>query len=138
MTVDLTQPAAQIATLVARVRDDQLDDPTPCPEMSVAGLLAHLAGLAQAFTDAATKVSGPTTGTPPQPGTTAPEDWRTLIPARLEALVAAWSQPPAWEGETTVGGATMPATASGVSAAKVVATIDVPASHHGSCRPLRK
>ena len=34
--------------------------------------------------------------------------------------------------------ATMPATASGVSAANVVATIDVPASHHGSWRPLRK
>ena len=34
--------------------------------------------------------------------------------------------------------ATSPATASGVSAAKVVATIDVPASHHGSERPETK
>ena len=34
--------------------------------------------------------------------------------------------------------ATMPATASGVSAANVVATIDVPASHQGSSRPARK
>ena len=34
--------------------------------------------------------------------------------------------------------ATSPATASGVSAANVVATIDVPASHHGRLRPLRK
>ena len=34
--------------------------------------------------------------------------------------------------------ATMPVTASGVSAAKVVATIDVPASHHGTLRPERK
>ena len=34
--------------------------------------------------------------------------------------------------------ATMPVTASGVSAAKVVATIDVPASHHGILRPERK
>src|SRR6185503_16059301 len=33
---------------------------------------------------------------------------------------------------------TKPATASGVSAAKVVATIEVPASHHGRLRPLRK
>jgi hypothetical protein len=31
-----------------------------------------------------------------------------------------------------------PVTTSGVSAAKVVATIDVPASHHGSVRPERK
>ena len=32
----------------------------------------------------------------------------------------------------------MPVTASGVSAAKVVATIEVPASHHGTSRPERK
>jgi hypothetical protein len=31
-----------------------------------------------------------------------------------------------------------PVTASGVSAANVVATIDVPASHHGTERPDRK
>ena len=34
--------------------------------------------------------------------------------------------------------ATMPVTARGVSAAKVVATIDVPAIHQGSVRPDRK
>ena len=34
--------------------------------------------------------------------------------------------------------ATKPVTASGVSTAKVVATIDVPASHHGALRPERK
>ena len=34
--------------------------------------------------------------------------------------------------------ATMPVTASGVSAANVVATIEVPASHHGTSRPERK
>jgi hypothetical protein len=34
--------------------------------------------------------------------------------------------------------ATRPVTTSGVSAAKVVATIDVPASHHGTLRPDRK
>jgi hypothetical protein len=34
--------------------------------------------------------------------------------------------------------ATNPVTARGVSAANVVATIDVPASHHGALRPERK
>ncbi len=34
--------------------------------------------------------------------------------------------------------ATMPVTASGVSAAKVVATMEVPASHQGRDRPERK
>ena len=33
---------------------------------------------------------------------------------------------------------TIPATKLGVSVAKVVATIDVPKSHHGIVRPLRK
>ena len=111
MTLDLTHPAEQVATLVAGVTDDQLDAPTPCPEMTVGTLLAHLAALAQAFTDAAAKVSGPTTSTPPTAAVPVlPDDWRTVIPARLEALVAAWQQPEAWEGETTAGGVTMPAT----------------------------
>ncbi len=110
MTLDLTQPAEQIATLVAGVTDDQLDAPTPCPEMTVGTLLAHLAALAQAFTDAAAKVTGPTTSTPPTAAVPVlPDDWRTVIPARLEALVAAWQQPEVWQGETTVGGVTMPA-----------------------------
>ncbi len=34
--------------------------------------------------------------------------------------------------------ATRPVTTSGVSAANVVATIEVPASHHGTLRPERK
>ena len=34
--------------------------------------------------------------------------------------------------------ATRPVTTSGVSAANVVATIDAPASHHGTCRPEMK
>jgi hypothetical protein len=34
--------------------------------------------------------------------------------------------------------ATKPVTASGVSAAKVVATIEVPASHQGTLRPDKK
>ena len=34
--------------------------------------------------------------------------------------------------------ATIPVTASGVSAANVVATMEVPANHHGTLRPDRK
>lgn len=110
MSVDLTHPAEQLATLVAAVRDDQLDDPTPCPQMPVRILLAHVAGLAQAFTDAAGKVTGPTTSTPPDPSQmTLPVDWRTSIPALLQQLVTAWADPAAWQGETTAGGVTMPA-----------------------------
>jgi uncharacterized protein (TIGR03086 family) len=109
-TLDLTHPAEQISRMVAGVRDDQLDGPTPCEGRSVGTLLAHIAGLALAFTDAAAKVVGPTTTTPPgSVDPVLPDDWRTLIPARLETLVAAWRDPAAWQGEATAGGVTMPA-----------------------------
>ncbi len=110
MTLDLTHPAEQLTIMVAGVRDDQLDGPTPCEGRTVRVLLAHVAGLAQAFTDAAAKVMGPTTTTPPDASEPVlPDDWRTVIPERLTALVAAWQDPAAWEGEATAGGVTMPA-----------------------------
>jgi uncharacterized protein (TIGR03086 family) len=111
MSVDLTHPAEQLATLVRGVRDDQLDDPTPCERLTVTMLVAHVAGLATAFTDAATKAADPATSTPPDPTSAVlPPDWRESIPAQLRALVAAWATPQAWEGEATAGGVTMPAT----------------------------
>ena len=111
MTVNLTHPADQVSRLVAGVRNQQLGDPTPCAEMTVRVLLTHISGLAAAFSDAAGKVTGPTTSTPPNPwAMTLADDWRTEIPARLTRLVAAWSDPAAWEGETTAGGITLPAT----------------------------
>jgi uncharacterized protein (TIGR03086 family) len=108
--LDLTHPADQVKRLVAGVTDEQLDDPTPCVGRSVRTLLAHLAGLAVAFADAAAKVVGPTTTTPPTAAEPSlPDDWRSVIPDRLDALVAAWADPAAWQGETTAGGVTLPA-----------------------------
>ncbi|MDN5761080.1 MAG: TIGR03086 family metal-binding protein [Microlunatus sp.] len=110
MTLDLQHPAEQLKRIVAGVTDDQLTGPTPCAGTPVSGLLGHLAALSVAFTDAAAKVVGPTTTTPPAAGEPLlPDDWSTVIPQRLDALVAAWREPAAWEGETTVGGVTMPA-----------------------------
>jgi uncharacterized protein (TIGR03086 family) len=108
MLLDLGAPAAEITRLAAGVRDDQLGDPTPCPGTDVAGLLAHLIGLSVAFRDGAAKIVGPTTSTPPGP-MPLPADWREQLPMRVNELAEAWRDPPAWEGETTVGGATMPA-----------------------------
>ena len=39
--------------------------------------------------------------------------WRSELPARLDALAAAWRDAAAWEGVTTVGGASLPAAAMG-------------------------
>jgi uncharacterized protein (TIGR03086 family) len=105
MTLDLDAPAADMARIAAAIRDDQLDDPTPCPDIDVRGMLGHVLGLSVGFRDGARKVNGPTTSTAPGP-VRLPEDWRTQLPHRLSELAAAWREPSAWQGEATVGGVT--------------------------------
>ncbi len=105
--LDLGAQAAEVARVVAGVDDDQLGDPTPCAGTSVAGLLAHLAGLTTAFRMAAEKT--PALGGPSASPDDLPPDWRTRLPAQLDDLVAAWRQPSAWEGTAKAGGVTMPA-----------------------------
>ncbi len=106
MTFDLGPAAATTAGVVAGIRDEQLDAPTPCAGTSVAGLLAHLAGLAYAFRMAAAKT--PVEGAASADPAHLPADWRTRIPAELDALAAAWRDPAAWEGTTAAGGVEMP------------------------------
>jgi uncharacterized protein (TIGR03086 family) len=110
MALDLRPAADQMSSVIAGIRGDQLDAPTPCVDTDVATLVAHVQGLSVAFRDAARKVDGPTTSTPPQ---AAPQDlrprWRDEVPVALDELVQAWREPGALEGETTAGGVTMPA-----------------------------
>jgi uncharacterized protein (TIGR03086 family) len=100
--------AAEMARLVNGVRDDQLEDPTPCPDYTLGDLLEHVHGLSLAFTMAARKEQLPPTDGPPR-GTARrlPADWRTAITDRLDALVAAWQSPAAWQGRATVAGVDM-------------------------------
>ena len=44
--LDFGPATRNLAGLVGGVRQDQLDDPTPCPDWSVAHLLRHVGGLA--------------------------------------------------------------------------------------------
>ena len=105
--LDLAPQAAELARVVAGIRDDQLGDPTPCAGTPVAGLLAHVVGLITAFRMAAEKT--PVAGVPSALPDDLPPDWRTRISAQLDALVAAWQQPSAWEGTAEAGGVVMPA-----------------------------
>ena len=114
MTPDLAPTAAEVARVIAGVRDDQLTDPTPCTGTSVAGMLDHFVGLTVAFRLGAEKK--PQGGGPRADADQLPADWRERLPAQLDGLVAAWRQPGAWEGITEVGGARMPAAAMGVIA----------------------
>jgi len=112
-TVDFAPQAAEVASVVAGVRDDQLTDPTPCAGTSVAALLDHLVGLTLAFRKAAEKA--PQSGGPRADADNLPPDWRTRLPQQLDGLVAAWQQPSAWEGSTEIAGMTMPGPAAGTA-----------------------
>jgi uncharacterized protein (TIGR03086 family) len=105
--LDLAPQAAELARVVTGIRDDQLDDPTPCDGTPVAGLLAHVVGLTTAFRMAAEKT--PVSGGPSASPDDLPPDWRTRVPTQLDALVEAWQQPSAWEGTAEAGGVVMPA-----------------------------
>lgn len=108
--LDLQPVADQMAAVTAKITDDQLDRPTPCTESDVTTILGHVCGLTVAFRDAARKLEGPTTTTPPadapQPP---PDDWRSALPGQLNELAAAWREDGATEGMTTAGGVQMPA-----------------------------
>jgi uncharacterized protein (TIGR03086 family) len=104
-TPDLAPTAAAVARVIPGVRDEQLTDPTPCTDMSVAALLHHLDTLSVAFRGAAAKEPQ---GPGPQPDAARlAADWRTRLPGQLEALAAAWREPAAWEGETDIAGMRM-------------------------------
>ncbi|MGR6965340.1 TIGR03086 family metal-binding protein [Geodermatophilus sp. URMC 61] len=105
--LDLAPQAAEVARVVTGIRDDQLGDPTPCAGTPVAGLLAHVVGLTTAFRMAALKTPVPRQASASPDDL--PPDWRTRIPAQLDALVAAWQEPSAWEGTAEAGGVVMPA-----------------------------
>ncbi|PKV88700.1 TIGR03086 family metal-binding protein [Streptomyces sp. TLI_146] len=114
---DLGAAARAVAGLLAGVRDEQLAARTPCPKYSVRELLGHINGLTAAFTSAAAKKSGPETATDPGSVTPVlPEDWRTGLPGRLDALAEAWRAPTAWDGDTQAGGITFPAAIAGLVA----------------------
>jgi uncharacterized protein (TIGR03086 family) len=107
---DLGPATTQLTRIVTTVRDDQLEDATPCAESRVRDLIDHVDGLALAFTAAAAKTPLPG-GTPQVDGTRIGTDWRERIPDRLDALAAAWREPAAWEGMTKAGSLDMPAEA---------------------------
>src|SRR5215213_8910065 len=99
-SIDLTPQTASVARVVAGVRDDQLTDPTPCEGMPVAALLHHLHTLSVAFAAAAGKEDQPPGPQPDAAQLVA--EWRTTVPAQLDALAAAWREPSAWEGSVEI------------------------------------
>lgn len=112
---DLGPAAAELSRLLGDVSDDALGAPTPSFP-SVATLLDHLVGLTLAFRVGAEKGEDPAPDGPSPDGSRLPTDWRQRLDRQLEDLVAAWRDPSAWSGMTTVGGVTMPGEVMGVVA----------------------
>jgi len=119
--IDLTNACNRTADILAAVSDDQLTLPTPCEKLRLAELLAHVGGLAAAFTAAAGKEFGPMTDTPPTDDAALDADWRTAYPRRLAELAGAWQHDDAWQGMTRAGGVDLPGEVAGaVALAEVV------------------
>ena len=116
---DLATAANQMTRLVNGVRDDQLEDPTPCPDYTLGDLLQHVRGVAESFTLAGLKQQPPGGSKPPSRGDASllPDEWRAETTAWLDQLIDAWAQPAAWEGSTWIAGFEAPASAVGITAA---------------------
>ena len=84
--------------IVRGIRPDQLTNPTPCAEFDVHALLDHLRRYGPALEAAAARVADAPTAEP------APD-----LETQLARIAAAWSDPDAWLGETSMGGAPIPA-----------------------------
>lgn len=113
---DLRPATDRVTALLDGVREEHLAAPTPMGP-DVTGLLHHLLGLSVAFRDAAGKVDGPTTGTPPAPVEgPLPAGWREELAARLGELGEAWAEPAAWSGMTRAGGVELPGEVCGLVA----------------------
>lgn len=119
--IDLTESCRRTIQVLKKVNDDQLDAPTPCPDMSLREMVAHIGGLALAFAAAARKDFGPLTDTSPTEGEGLEPNWRSANRANLTALAEAWRDPVAWTGMTRAGGIDLPGSVAGnVALAEVV------------------
>jgi uncharacterized protein (TIGR03086 family) len=119
--IDLTSACQRTAQVLANVSDDQLTAPTPCENMRLDEVVAHVGVLSEAFTAAARKDFGPMTDTPPNEDAQLDADWRTAYPARLAELARAWQDPAAWEGMSRAGGVDFPGEVGGsIALAEVV------------------
>ena len=119
--IDLTAACQRTADVLAKVSDDQLNGSTPCTNMRLDALVAHVGVLSVAFAAAARRDFGPMTDTPPTDDAQLEDDWRTAYPQRLAELASAWQEPSAWEGMTRAGGVDFPGEVGGSIALAEVA-----------------
>ena len=116
--VDFRHAVRDANAVIAGIRDDQLDWPTPSPDYTVGDLLDHVDGLSLEFQLSAVKGALPpgAEGAPPADAAHLAAGWRERIPNQLSALARMWADPAAWEGETVAGRVALDAPAAGMFA----------------------
>jgi uncharacterized protein (TIGR03086 family) len=101
------------ARAVAAVPAQAWDAPTPCPDYDLRALVDHLAWGTVLSQRAATRTplehDWSVPGPPPFLAGRQPQDWAAALAPELDAAADAWADPAAWEGETVMGTAPMPA-----------------------------
>lgn len=107
---------AQNGRLVAAVRPDQLDSPTPCPEYDVRALIAHLLGGLRRVTHVAT--GGDAFDVPRLVTGVADGEWSAEYEAAEAALLEVWRDDAVLDRPMTLPFGTMPGR--GAAAAFVV------------------
>ena len=101
---DLIARAAEPTLAVVRgVAAVQVDNPTPCEEYSVRGLVNHLLFWGPTLIGAAHHESVPPAGVAEREVDLVGADWRTALTEQIEDLVEGWSDPDAWTGVTRMG-----------------------------------
>ncbi|WP_432175577.1 TIGR03086 family metal-binding protein [Streptomyces sp. Tue6028] len=116
----MEQLAESIDLVVDAVRGapvDQYHNLTPCSEWTVKDLVNHIAMMLLMTRDVGTRTEsdpGLLTANPVPLLAGRPEsEWALLVADSAEPAARAWSRPAAWEGEASLGGPPMPATALG-------------------------
>jgi uncharacterized protein (TIGR03086 family) len=110
--------AAELAAAaVATVPAGYWSAPTPCPDYDLRTLVDHLAWGAVLSQGSATRTPFEHDWSSGQPAPfldgKAPEDWADALAPELDAAADAWADPAAWEGDTVMGSAPMPASVVG-------------------------
>ena len=85
-----------------------LAGPTPCAELDLAGLVAHVVGTTRAMARAGR--GEPLDPENPWGGGTAEGDWGATLRANLTAIGEGWSREEAWQGTVQAGTSELPAT----------------------------
>lgn len=95
--------AEAVASTASGIREEQLQDPTPCEKFTVAELVDHLGVTLVSAARAARKEAQPGEGTP------APAMTPQSLADSAAQATEAWSDPAAYDGTTEFGPGEMPA-----------------------------